>query len=199
VVAAPRSAVVAAARVADATRSRSALLAPIVIAAQVLLIGTVSVADARTTWWQDDFRGLAEAIEERVRPGDLVVVVQRHHETGLAGGLARYAGDAAYSRELLDRLPGGAQPLVDARRVVDTRPLRTRAVEQASAPDARVWLVTTRSPLAGSEREALEEAGLTCVADASAESSSQFGGLRLHGSSCEPRESRHPLATAAPR
>ncbi|KRE20948.1 hypothetical protein [Agromyces sp. Soil535] len=199
VVAAPRDASVVAAGVAEATRSRRALLAPVVIGAQVLLIGTGTVADARTTWWQDDFRGLAEAVEERARPGDLVVVVQRHHETGLAAGLARYAGDAAYSRELLDRLPGGAQPLVDARRVIDTRPLRTHAAGPASVLDDRVWLVTTRSPLTRSEVDALEEAGFACVADASAESSSQFGGLRMLGSSCEPSVSRHPLATAARR
>ncbi len=167
-------------------RSRRTVVAGVVIAAQVLFVGTSTLADTRATWWQDDFRGLAEVVDQRARPGDVLVVVQRHHETGLAGGLARYAGDATYARELADRLPDGAQPLVDVRRVVGTAPLRTEDVTgRATAPAGRVWLVTTRSPLTGREFAALEQSGFACVSDASPESAWRFGGVRLVGS-CEP-------------
>ncbi len=68
-------------------------------AAVLALAATSGAAGTATRFWQDDFPSLGAAVSAAVTPGDLLVVVQRHHETGLAGGVARIVGDDAYAAE----------------------------------------------------------------------------------------------------
>lgn len=158
------------------------LVAAAAVASYVVLAGATTAADSRV-WRHDDFVGLATAVRSSVAPGDVVVVVQRYHETGLAAGLARFTDDRDLAADVSARLPGGRQPLVEARRVVSTAPLRTAELGRRPEGEA-VWLVSTKIPLEASERDELTRLDLECAATATRNDVERFGGLRFGATGC---------------
>lgn len=82
---------------------------------------------------KDDFPAAVARIDRDARLGDLVVVVQRYEQGGVALGVALSAGDTAYAREIERDAPRGTRTVLDVRRVVGRDPLRT--VPEHALPD----------------------------------------------------------------
>lgn len=150
----------------------------------VLALAVASgAAGATTRFWQDDFPSLGAAVNAAVAPGDVLVVVQRHHETGLAGGVARIVGDEAYAAETASRLQLGTQPTVDVRRVTAVEPLRTESTDETPAA-GRVHVISTTFPLGDADKNKLRTRGLGCVVDGTSTDGERFGGLVLRDADC---------------
>ncbi|MRG60150.1 hypothetical protein GE115_09750 [Agromyces sp. CFH 90414] len=148
----------------------------------IAAVGLSAAADPREAR-QDDFAGVAESLTRSAEPGDLLIVAQRHHETGLAAGLARFTDDRRFARDVAARLPGGSQPAVEVRVVVSTEPLRTVRVDGSldATPDTRptgtAWIVTSGIPLAAADCAELPQRPAGCAGPA--ERSERHGGLHL--------------------
>ena len=97
---------------------------------------------------KDDFPAAVARIDHDARLGDLVVVVQRYEQGGVAYGFALAAGDDDYAREILREGPRGTRRVLDVRRVVGLDPLRTVPVAGGDAPqDGRtLWIISIWPP-----------------------------------------------------
>ncbi len=150
----------------------------------VLVLAVASgAAGAATRFWQDDFPSLGAAVSAAVTPGDLLVVVQRHHETGLAGGVARTVGDDAYAAATMRRLTLGTQPTVEVRRVTALDPLRTESTDETPAR-GRVFVISTTFPIGEADETKLRGRGLGCVVDRTPAHEERYGGLVLRDAGC---------------
>jgi hypothetical protein len=153
------------------------------VTAILALAATSGAAGAATRFWQDDFPSLGAAVSAAVTPGDILVVVQRHHETGLAGGVARVVGDDAYAAETTRRLPLGTQPTVDVRRVTAVDPLQTESTDETPAR-AEVFVVSTTFPLGDDDEAKLVGRGLGCAVVRTPAHEERHGGLLLRETDC---------------
>lgn len=117
-----------------------------------LLLGTgwhaAAVATGRPPV-RDDFPGAVARMQEDARVGDLLVVVQRYGQGGVALGFALSAGDDAFVQEIEDASPRGPRPPLALRVITGTDPLRTAPAEDpmpTAAPGRSLWLVGVSSP-----------------------------------------------------
>jgi mannosyltransferase len=155
--------------------------ATVVLVVSVALVGPTTRAVTLRTTFQDDFAGLATALTQRAHPGDALGVVQMFSQTGLAVGVAHYSHDDAYLQTLLDRLPTGSQPIVDARVITGVRPWQTAPLRAGAATPGRMWLIYTGSPAKPEVSSALSALG--CSADPSG--TTTYGELVLSQISCD--------------
>ena len=97
---------------------------------------------------KDDFPATVARIDRDARLGDLVVVVQRYEQGGVAFGMALAAGDDVYAREIVRDVTRGARTVLDLRRVVGRDPLRTvpAAPGEAAGDGRTLWIVSIWPP-----------------------------------------------------
>lgn len=131
----------------------------------VLVVGAASygysaVTLTQGTVWQDNFRDLGRSLSVQAASGDVLAVVQRFDQGGVAAGVAYYLHDGSFQRELRSRLIGGDQPVVDFRTVVTTKPWRTEPMPTSARGPERIWLVnSSASPLPADVSSALDAHG----------------------------------------
>ncbi|RXZ70253.1 hypothetical protein ESP51_10165 [Agromyces albus] len=156
----------------------------------VLLAGILAstipanVRAASAGFRHDDFPGLASELLAHAEPGDMVAVVQRRHETGLAAGVARYAGDEAFGSEVRQRLAAASALSAEVRQIVATAPLQTtQTPARAWAPNnCSAWVVSA-GELRDDDVHLLRRLGIVKAVDDG--ESRRFGGLRLTPARCD--------------
>ncbi|MDL9978287.1 hypothetical protein [Microbacterium candidum] len=126
----------------------------------------------------DDFPAIASDIRSSAQPGDLLVVVQRYEQGGVAYGFAEASGDRGYRREILQTVPDGPLPVLGVRRIESVDPLRTSPVasKDATDPSRTMWIVSIWPPTL-EDRSGLDPAIAACVSHATPST-----GRLIHGS-----------------
>ena len=143
-----------------------------------------NVRAASAGFRHDNFPGLANELLAHAEPGDVVVIVQRRHETGLAAGVARYAGDEAFASEVRQRLAAASALSAEVRHVVTTAPLQTTQTPARAWPpnSCSAWVVSA-GELRDDDVQLLRRLGIVTAVDDSG--SHRFGGLRLTPATCD--------------
>lgn len=166
----------------------AALLATAVLAVSV-------VATASTLWHpptrKDDFPGAVARIQEQAAVGDLLVVVQRYEQGGVALGFALSSGDTAFAREIVDGVPHGPRDVLDVREVVQVEPLRTEpwhaepghAGGATAERDRSLWIVSTW-PADREDPAVLPDPVAACYRAAAASEPMPITGTRLYRAPC---------------
>lgn len=149
-------------------------------AAIVLLIigGTLTVETVLHPLRGDDFPAVASDIRSEAHPGDLLVVVQRYEQGGVAYGFAEAAGDVGYRREILRTIPDRPLPVIDVRRIESVSPFRTAPLVSDTASDRSrtMWIVSIWPPTL-EDSSGLEPAIAACLSQATPST-----GHLMHGS-----------------
>lgn len=147
-------------------------------------------ATAATLWHpptrKDDFPGAVARIEERAAVGDLLVVVQRYEQGGVALGFALSSGDAAFAREIVDGVPDGPRDVLDVREIVQTEPLRTEPWQtdgSVAGRDRSLWIVSTW-PADREDPAVLPDPIAACYRAAAASEPIPVTGTRLYRAPC---------------
>jgi hypothetical protein len=152
----------------------------------VILASTIpaNVRAASAGFRHDDFPGLTGELVTQAEPGDIVAVMQRRHETGLAAGVARYAGDEAFGSEVRQRLAAASALPIEVRQVVATAPLQTAQTSARAWPpgSCSAWVVSS-GELSNEEAHLLGQLGIVTAGDGG--ESDRFGGLRLTPARCD--------------
>lgn len=94
----------------------------------------------------DRYAATAQALRDGAAPGDLIIVVQGYSQGGLAYGLAMTLQDATHAADLRTRLPSGAQPVVEIRRIASLEPWRTVPAAGSDRRPAAIWLFMRGEP-----------------------------------------------------
>lgn len=123
--------------------------------AQLAFSAVMTTTVLAMPWRVDDYPALATAIEDEVRPGDTLVVVQLYQEVGVASGLARAIDDDGYVELLQERLAAGTQPEIDVRVAAATDPIRTTAAA-GTGGSGSWWVVWTRNAVTDDDLAVLE-------------------------------------------
>ena len=182
------SALVIAAAVAAALTARRPIAIVAGVAAIALLAVSASAAAVRVVAPPprgDDFPALVADLASRAEPGDLVVVAQPYEQGGVAWGFATSAGDPGHRAELAARLPEGAQPTIEVRRITSVAPLRTTLDADGTTGDEAVWMVTIHD-LSAAQLAQVDPALAACVADLDDRDAGRYGAVRLVRTTCPP-------------
>lgn len=159
----------------------------VIAAVLAVILASTIPANLRTAaagFRHDDFPGLIRELLAHAETGDLIAVVQRRHETGLATGVARYSGDEAFGSQLRKRLAEASALPIEVRRVVTKSPLQTSQTSAGARPSdsCSAWVVSS-GKLSDGEMHSLDQLGIVTAADGAG--SHQFGGLRLTPARCD--------------
>jgi hypothetical protein len=105
-----------------------------------------AVADAPTR--KDDLPAAVARIEQTARVGDLVVVVQRYEQGGVALGFALASGDLSYADAITRDASKGTRTVLEIRRIAALHPLRTVPWNSNTVGDGRrtLWVVSILAP-----------------------------------------------------
>lgn len=153
----------------------------LVLAARTALqgaMGPISVGD--------DFPAAVVRLQSDAAVGDLVVVVQRYEQGGVAWGFARAADDLEYQQEILQTIPSGPLPVVDVRRISSLEPFRTERISGGSAicdAPSDMWVISIWPP-AMSVDGSLPSQVAAAVLALPQDGYELLDGLRLYGTSC---------------
>lgn len=165
-------------------RTRAGTAAGIAAVLTLAVVGGVAVERAvRPVEADGALEQAVGRLESAARPGDLIIIVQRYWEGGVASEFAAAAGDRAYMTTVHERLPARSQPLLDVRRAVSADPLRTVEHSGAVEPGGAVWVVTI-DPLDGSDLVGIDRTVAVCLERRSAPDVERFGDFRLERMEC---------------
>lgn len=163
----------------------------------VILASTIpaNVRAAAVGYRHDDFPGLIGELVARADTGDLVAVVERRHETGLATGVARYSSDEAFGSEVRKRLAAASAAPIDLRHIVAKSPLQTTPSPAGTWPSdsCSAWVVSS-GELSDREMHLLHRMGIVTAVHQGG--SHQFGALRLTPARCD-REAKDQFSMLA--
>jgi mannosyltransferase len=119
-------------------------IAALVLTPLIVMVG--AVADAPTR--KDDLPAAVARIEQTARVGDLVVVVQRYEQGGVALGFALASGDLSYADAITRDASKGTRTVLEIRRIAALHPLRTVPWNSNTVGDGRrtLWVVSILAP-----------------------------------------------------
>ena len=122
--------------------SAPTIAALVVAALAIVAVGVVSEPNLRqsarpTSRVSDNFQALAAALNDKMKPGEELLVQQDYDSEGYSAGVAYYLHDAAFTRAIETRLIHGQIGII-ARTVEATNPIRTTEPDGTATS---IWVV----------------------------------------------------------
>ena len=160
------------------------------VTAGILAIALLGPSSAFSIWRiahlqpaMGDMEQVVDRLRDEAAADDRIAVVQRYWEGGVRRELAAALDDESYTAEVIERLPAGAQPLVEVRRITSADPMRTEPDSGVPRAGDVIWLVR-RAPLTDEELEGIDPRVAACLRDVASGSEEQIGGYFLTRTVC---------------
>ncbi|MDR6868582.1 hypothetical protein J2Y69_003201 [Microbacterium resistens] len=178
----------------DAGRWRASVRLGGRLIAGVLAIGLVAATGWHTVAGlsahpspRDDFPAAVSQIQSDAHVGDLLIVMQRYGQGGVAMGFALSAGDDAFVQEIEAASAEGPREPLAVRVVTSVDPLRTAVWDAdpsaAAAADRSLWIVGVSSPR-GEDPSTLPTSIAACFGEATDATRIEIPATRLYRIPC---------------